>query len=267
MTQITLDPRKTIELNAATYFERAKKCRKKSQGARAAILRLQQQFSELQKKQDQEVAKALSAVDAKAKKQAQKKEWYEKFHWFISSDGFLCVGGRDATSNEIVVKKHTDKTDVLFHTEAPGSPFFVVKSEGKAIPEDTLKEVAEATALYSKAWKLGIGNVEVYWVKPEQVSKQAPSGEYMPKGGFMMTGKRNYCTVIAQQSAVGLSADGKIMGGPVSAVRKHCAKFVIIKQGHERTTACAKFVLKKLGVGDTDDVVAVIPAGGCSIAK
>ena len=33
------------------------------------------------------------------------KKPYMKFRWFISSDGFLCLGGRDATSNEIIIKK------------------------------------------------------------------------------------------------------------------------------------------------------------------
>jgi len=47
------------------------------------------------------------------------KEWYEKFRWFISSDDFLILGGRDATSNEIVIKKHTEKNDLVFHR-----PFF-----------------------------------------------------------------------------------------------------------------------------------------------
>ena len=29
------------------------------------------------------------------------KEWYEKFRWFYSSEGFLCIGGRDSTTNDI----------------------------------------------------------------------------------------------------------------------------------------------------------------------
>ena len=49
----------------------------------------------------------------KAKKEAKaasplrkdKKEWYDKFLWFFSSEGFLCIAGRDAATNEVVVKK------------------------------------------------------------------------------------------------------------------------------------------------------------------
>ena len=45
----------------------------------------------------------------KTEKKNRKQEWYEKFHWFFSSEDFLCIGGKDATSNEIIIKKHTEK--------------------------------------------------------------------------------------------------------------------------------------------------------------
>ena len=50
-------------------------------------------------------------TSSKEKKLERKKsrEWFEKFHWFYTSEGFLCIGGRDSTSNEIIIKKHTDK--------------------------------------------------------------------------------------------------------------------------------------------------------------
>ena len=135
-----------------------------------------------------------SFLEEEAKKQARKdkkREWYEKFHWFISSQGFLCIGGKDATSNEIVVKKHMDKEDLVLHTDMAGSPFFVIKN-GQEASEKTIEEAAQATAVYSKAWKLGHTSADVFYVKPEQVSKEAQSGEYMQKGSFMIRGKTTY---------------------------------------------------------------------------
>ena len=31
---------------------------------------------------------------------------FEKFFWFISSENFLVIGGRDQQQNEIIVKRH-----------------------------------------------------------------------------------------------------------------------------------------------------------------
>ena len=59
------------------------------------------------------------------------KEWFEKFRHFTTSDGFLVVAGKDTVSNEVLIKKYTKQEDVVFHAEITGSPFVVVKAEGK----------------------------------------------------------------------------------------------------------------------------------------
>ena len=37
---------------------------------------------------------------------ARRKHWFEKFHWFITSDDYLVLGGRDAQQNEQLVKRY-----------------------------------------------------------------------------------------------------------------------------------------------------------------
>ena len=121
--KLVLDTTKSLEENAALYFEKSKKAKRKVEGIEKTIeLTKKKMFFEEEKKQEQ-----------KKYVEAPQKKWYMKFRWFISSDGFLCIGGRDATTNEILVKKHTEKTDLVFHTDLAGSPFFVIKAEGKEI--------------------------------------------------------------------------------------------------------------------------------------
>ena len=81
-----------------------------------------------------EMIEALS----KRKVEMENKEWYEKFRWYISSDGFLVVAGKDTVSNEVLIKKYTIQEDVVFHAEITGSPFVVIKSEGRPISEQAL---------------------------------------------------------------------------------------------------------------------------------
>src|SRR3989344_3556599 len=133
MTRLTLDLTKGIEENAAVYFEKAKKIKKKIEGAEAALNENLKKLKDLEMKKEKDLIKKAGQEKLKQRKT----EWYEKFRWFISSEGFLVIGGRDVTSIEVVVKKHTDANDIVFHTDMAGSPFFVVKSEGKQIGENT----------------------------------------------------------------------------------------------------------------------------------
>ncbi|MBD3361868.1 DUF814 domain-containing protein [Candidatus Woesearchaeota archaeon] len=258
--QIELDTSKTVEQNAAYYFERAKKARKKIEGVKKALARFEIEKQNLISKKD-EALKKYEKQAAEKKKEKRTKEWYEKFRWFISSEGFLCIGGRDATTNEIVIKKHMLKEDLVFHTEAPGSPFFVVKTSGKKVGEMTLKETATATAIYSKAWKMGLGSARVYWIKPPQVRKELG----LPKGSFMIHGKRNYFEPVLEM-AVGITEKGLVMGGPISAVKKNCTDYIELVQGSEKKSDIAKKIKKEIG-GKIDDIISVLPAGEFGIKK
>jgi len=256
--EIEIDLNKSVEENAGVYFDKAKKAKKKLKGALEALEESKKKLSKLEKEEEKFVE------EEKKVKKEKKREWYEKFHWFISSEGFLCIGGKDATSNEIIVKKHAEKGDLVFHTDMPGSPFFIVKN-GVEAGEETLSEAAQATASYSRAWKLGLGTAEVYCIGPEQVSKKSKAGEYMAKGAFMIYGKRKYFNPRLEY-AIGL-VDEVIIGGPLSAVKAKTNKYVIVGMGREKKSSLAKKIKAKLKGGDLDEIVKFLPAGGGVIKK
>ncbi len=260
--EITLFIGESLEENASRYFERAKKAAKKIVGAKDALSGNRVKLAGLGKKREKELDKKAEHHKAAVRK----KEWYEKFRWFLSSDGILVIGGRDATSNEVVIKKHTESHDVVLHTDMAGSPFFVIKTEGKAPGESTIREAADATASFSRAWKLGLSNSPAFWVSPEQVSKKTQSGEYMGKGAFMIYGKANH---IENQVnlAVGTLEDGRVMAGPISSVRKHCTTVIELIQGDEKSSDIAKLIQKKLKAGTLDEIIRALPAGGFRVKK
>lgn len=267
MASLELDLNKSVEQNASVYFEKAKKAKKKTKGAEEALALSLAKLKKLEKeklKEEKEVPKKI----------ARKKEWYEKFRWFITSKGFLVIGGRDATTNEIIIKKHTEAGDLVFHTDLAGSPFFVIKKKLKmpslppppaVIDDETISEVGDATASYSRTWKLGLSNSPVFYVKPEQVTKEAKAGEYLVKGAFMINGKTNYVDNKVNV-AVGMLKDGKVMGASVAAVKAHCEKYVEVRQGREKASSVAKYIQKKIG-GTLDEIIAVLPSGGCAVKK
>ena len=269
--KISLDINKSVDENASLYFEKAKKAKKKLKGTLEALERTKQQIEKLKKQQDSEIKKLEAEEKLEEKKKARKTEWHEKFRWFYSSEGFLCVGGRDATTNEIVIKKHADADDIVFHTDMAGSPFFVVKAdENKKIGKKTLQEAADATASFSRAWKLGMLSSDVFHVKPEQVSKEAQSGEYLTRGAFMIKGKTTY---IKPTIEVAVSIDNKerIICGPVSAIKANKEKkadVIILRQGDKKPSDIAKTIKAKLKCdNDLDEIIRMIPSGNSEVVK
>src|SRR3989344_3646027 len=256
MARLALDLTKGIEENAAVYFEKAKKAKKKIEGAEAALNESLKKIKELEGKKEKQVLEKAKQDKLKERKA----EWYEKFRWFISSEGFLVIGGRDATSNEVVIKKHLDANDLVLHTDMAGSPFFVIKSGGKQIGEKTRHETADATCTFSRAWKLGLQTSTVFYVNPDQVSKKTKSGEFMGKGAFMIYGKTNYIDNKVNL-AIGITKDQQVMAGPVESVKAHCSNYVILDQGDEKVSKIAKYIQHKM-VFSLDEIIRALPSGG-----
>jgi hypothetical protein len=175
----------------------------------------------------------MEVMEELVKRKLKRKEWYEKFRWFRSSDGFLVVAGKDAVSNEVLVKKYAGQDDAVFHADVTGAPFVVVKTEGKATSEQALREAGEFAAAFSRAWREGAGSADVYWVKPSQLSKSGPSGEYVPHGAFAVSGKRNWMRSMSLKLAIGVVGNGKasFIGGPVEAVKAKTKAYVTIMPG------------------------------------
>lgn len=80
--------------------------------------------------------------------------WFEKFMWFISSENYLVIGGRNAQQNEALVKKYMDKNDLFMHSELHGASVVVLKNpSGKPVPQLTLMEAATFEMCHSPCWE------------------------------------------------------------------------------------------------------------------
>ncbi|KAH8908085.1 hypothetical protein BR93DRAFT_958574 [Coniochaeta sp. PMI_546] len=121
--------------------------------------------------------------------------WFEKFIWFISSDGYLVLGGRDATQNEMIYKRYLRKGDVYVHADLHGASSVIIKNNPKTpdapIPPSTLSQAGTMSVCSSSAWESRAG-MSAWWVRAEQVSKSAPTGQFLPTGSFMVRGEKNF---------------------------------------------------------------------------
>ena len=265
-TTLIIDPKLTIAENAENYYEKGKKAKRKTKGALIAIENTKKQLEDIKAKKD--IAMENIAVPKKRVKKNLK--WYEKLRWFLSSDNVLVIGGRDANSNESIVKKYLEPNDIYLHADIHGASSTAIKLNGAKLNDTLLKESGEFAASFSSAWSLGFSTQDVYWVHPDQVSKTPESGEFLAKGSFVIRGHRNYIRGARVKLAIGIvDYEGKrIMAGPIEAVEAHCENYVVLKPGFTKKEAIAKKIIGKINEDDLltlDDIIRVLPSGKCDI--
>ena len=265
-TSLNIDPKLTIPENAENYYEKAKKAKRKTKGAQIAIENTKKQLEKIKAKKDV----AMENISTPKKRVKKNLKWYEKLRWFLSSDGHLVIGGRDANSNESVVKKYLEPNDIYLHADIHGASSTAIKLNGDEVNDNLLKESGEFAASFSSAWSMGFTSQDVFWVHPDQVSKTPEAGEFLAKGSFVIRGHRNYIRGARVKLAIGIvDYEGKrIMAGPIEALEAHCENFVVLKPGFTKKEAIAKKIIHKINEDDLltlDDIIRVLPSGKCDI--
>jgi len=193
------DKRLTIDINlgmspwsnAREYYDQKRSAADKE---KKTLQSSTQALKSTAQKIEQDLKKGLK-LEKPVLRPVRKPMWFEKFTWFISSDGYLVLGGRDAQQNEILYKKYLRKGDVYVHADLHGASSIVIRNNQATpdapIPPSTLSQAGTLAVASSSAWDSKAG-MSAWWVNADQVSKSAPTGEYLPTGSFMVRGKKNF---------------------------------------------------------------------------
>ena len=269
--KIKINTDSPLQSIASVLFNHAKK----QSGAINSILAIKEKT---EKKLEKFQSKTETERNIDVITEIRKKNWYERYRWFMTSDGYLVIGGRDAASNSAVIRKHLVKNDKVFHGDIFGSPFLIIKDAENA-PVTTMNEVAHATVCFSRAWREGLYGVSAYWVHPEQVKKSAPSGEFLPKGSFTIEGTRNFIKSETLKLAVGIMIDEDnnyvLTCGPPEPIKKNSICYAIVEPGGGEMADCAKKIrleflkifediTKKFNI---DEFVRALPPGKSQIKE
>ncbi|NJE03554.1 ribosome rescue protein RqcH [Thermococcus sp. MV11] len=260
---------RSIGENAELYYEKAKKFRHKYEGALKAYEDTKRKLNEVEKLIEEEMKKELNVKRI----ERRKKKWFEKFRWFISSEGFLVLAGKDASTNEILIKRHMSENDLYCHANVYGAPHVVIK-DGQKAGERTIFEACQFAVSMSKAWSRGVYSEDAYWAYPNQVTKQTPSGEYLGKGAFMVYGKRNWLHGLPLKLAVGvINYEGEdfVVCAPVEAIKAHTKRYIVIRPGSLKKSELVKRIkriLEKWGYRvKEEDLMAVLPPGNGDVVE
>lgn len=268
-------PIKASPISAASaLFDAAKKLESKVKAIEDAERNLSEKKTHL-------LVEAAEGEETKPLRRARVKRWFERYRWFFTSKGLLAVGGRDAASNTAILRRHMQESDLVFHADIHGSPFFVLKGGAEA-DEESIKECCKAVAAYSSAWKAEISALDVYWVKPDQIRFTGPSGTYLPKGAFLIEGLKNWVKNVKVDAGVGVSRlddDLAVIGGPPEALKVRSIVYVVLTPEKGKVSDVAKRVKaelikaagKELGMRikdiPLDEFIRALPTGGGRIVS
>jgi predicted ribosome quality control (RQC) complex YloA/Tae2 family protein len=257
---ITLSYDKDVTQNAQALYDQRREAQLKAQ-------RVEESIEATRRAMESARAKAVKTAK-KSKVKGTKAMWFDAYRWCFSSEGFLILGGRDARTNDQLVKKHLKEGDRYAHADIHGAPSVVVK-EGSKSTEVTLREACEFALAYSKAWPAGLASGSAYWVLPEQVSKQAESGEFLPRGAFVIRGKRNYFHDLPVRLAIGeVDVEGhrKVSGGSESAIAARSTKYAVLIPGKEDRERLAKQLADLFGV-PIEEIGRAMPSGAAAVSR
>ncbi len=267
--KIRVDLESSLPTIASKLFNESKK-------QKSAIGAIQKLIKKTEKELEKTIEEGENAKQVISYSEVRKKNWFERYRWFFTSDGFLVVGGRDSSSNSAVIRKHLEKDDKVFHGEIYGSPFFLLKDDGSSMTS-SLNEVAHATVCFSRAWKESMYGTNAYWVNPDQVKKGAPSGQSMGKGSFIIEGQRNFVKISTLKLCVAIveyEGTHLLTCGPPS-LKENCVAYVMIEPtGMEMVDVAKKIRFELISMNETiaksfsvDDYVRVLPSGPSRIIE
>jgi len=255
---------------AQRLFEEAKKTQSKLAGAEGAIADAERKLARL----TAEPARISPTIARRPPAGPRlRTHWFERFRWFISTEGAVVVAGRDAASNDQVVKQHLKDGDIYVHADLHGAASVVVKHAPPGSPllsDVTYREAAQWAVAFSKAWRAGLASAEAFWVESDQVSKKGASGEFVARGAWVIHGTKHFYRDLPLELALGtIRYDGEERWtvAPPDAVRARGEVRVLLTPGEERERGEREVELAK-DLGLSRSVLqSLLPAGGLSVRR
>ncbi|XP_046545079.1 nuclear export mediator factor NEMF-like [Haliotis rubra] len=184
--RIDIDLSLSAYANSRKFFDKKRQAAKKEQKTMDASKKA---FKSAEKKTKQTLKEVATIASIN---KTRKTYWFEKFLWFISSENYLVIGGRDQQQNELIVKRYLRPGDLYVHADLHGASSCIIKNPtGIPVPPKTLNEAGTMAICNSAAWDAKVVT-SAWYVHHDQVSKTAPSGEYLTTGSFMIRGRKNY---------------------------------------------------------------------------
>jgi len=144
----------------------------------------------------------------------------------------------------------------------------VILKEGLAATPDELREACIFALTQSKAWVAALMEGAAFWAYPDQVSKTPNPGEFVPRGAFIVRGKRNYEYHLKMELGIGeimYQGTRKVMCGPADLF-KDSERYMILNPGRGKGGRKAGEIAKDFRVPE-EEISRILPPGDVEIIK
>ncbi len=182
--RINIDPKKSAQENAASYYETYKKQTSGLKNLEYDIEAAEKSLADLEKQYSSIIAeKNPIKLEQILRKTQKPKQQEKKTHPGIDYeiDGWYILVGRDASENDELLRHHVKGADMWFHTrDYHGGYVFVKNRPGKTIPLEIMLYAGNLAVYYSKARKNGSADLYYTQVKHLRRAKNGPKGLVLP---------------------------------------------------------------------------------------
>lgn len=267
--RIPLVPGRGVRDSANALYEEVKRLQAKLAGARVAL-----------EESDRRLAAPTASTSGaspgstpSAAVRARKPHWFERYRWFITSEGAIVIGGRDAASNDLIVRRYLNAADIYVHADIHGAPSVIVKHPAPGLPavtEASYREAGQWGFAFSKAWRVGLASGSAFWVTPDQVSKSGGSGEFVARGAWVIHGTKHPLRDLPNELALGtVEVDGEPLWtvGPPSAMAARGSVQRLLTPGEERERAEVEVALAREVGLSRSRLQSLLPAGGVTVRR
>ncbi|MGC9152322.1 MAG: ribosome rescue protein RqcH [Vulcanisaeta sp.] len=254
-------------------FNRAKDLERKAKNAEEVMAQLKAKLEEL-RLEGEKLTESVRESSIRIVYGAR--EWFERFRWFITSGGKLVLAGRDATQNEVLVRHYLRPWDIFVHADIPGAATVIIRlnNPNDEVKEEEILEAAQYAVSYSRAWVMGLSVLDSFYVKGEQVTKRAPSGEYLGKGSFMIYGSRGWVKNVELRLGIGVRVDKlngvsliRLITAPPKVINSLVNYYAIIRPGKSDRVEVSKSIYEEFRgkipgftkAVSLDNIIEVIP--------
>ncbi len=181
ITQITLDPLKTPQQNAAAYYRAYNKAKtaqsylgeliEKGEKEESYLLSVLDEITRCESERElQEIRRELTETGFLKAQKAEKREKTRETAplRFLSSAGMEILVGRNNTQNDRLTTQTARRTDIWLHVQKLHGSHVIIRCDGVQPDEKTLFEAATLAAWYSQGregGKLPVDYTQVRFVK------------------------------------------------------------------------------------------------------
>ncbi|MBP3709359.1 MAG: NFACT family protein [Treponema sp.] len=182
--RIAVNPQKTAQENAASYYEQYKKAQRGLAQLEHDIVLEEKQLEALNALHEkiiheQNPVKIEQMLRYNTAPHQQKKKMHPGLGYAV--DGWYILVGRDANENDELLRHHVRGNDMWLHVrDFPGGYVFIKNKSNKPIPPDILLDAANLAVYYSKARKAGKADLYYTHVKYLHRAKNSRKGLVLP---------------------------------------------------------------------------------------